>query len=317
MTTITNITNPAFAANHTNHDERAPVVPAQPDKPKDTDTVSRKIVDLASGFRLTHDADDKAFVQIPEDSHYETWRLHSGDFKRWLTHQYYRQHGKVPADQALKDALKLLEAKAQFEGEQVQAHRRLAPYKDGIILDLCNPKWDCVRITKDGWEVIPIPKDVTLIRTRGMLELPPPVRESNIDELWEFVNVSEKDRPLTTGWLLATLNPYGPYPILVLQGEQGSAKSTSARNLRSLVDPHSTPLRSPPKSEHDLVIAATNSRVVCLDNLSGLSPSMSDALCRLSTGGGFSSRALYTDDEEMLFDVQRPIMLNGIDEKLG
>jgi len=295
------------------HGGRAPVVFAQPEKPKDT-TVTSRIVDLTAGFRLTHDADDKAFVQIPENSHYETWRLRSAGFNRWLTHQYYLQHGKVPAEQALKDALKLLEARALFEGELVQAHRRIAPYNSDIILDLCSPNWDCVKITKDGWEIIPIPEDVALIRTRGMLELPPPVREGDIDEIWEFVNVSEKDRPLTTGWLLATLNPSGPYPILVLQGEQGSAKSTSARHLRSLIDPHSTPLRTLPKSEHDLVIAASNSRVVCYDNLSGLSPSMSDALCRLATGGGFSTRELYTEDEETLFEVQKPIILNGIDE---
>ena len=311
---MTNITNSAIAANDTTHGRRAQVVLTQPDQSKDTTPVSSKIVDLASGFRLTHDADDKAFVLIPESGHHETWRLRSPDFNKWLTRKYYQKYNKVPSEQALKDAIKLLESQAKFEGEQVQAHRRLAPYKGDIILDLCNPNWDCVKITKDGWEVIPIPEDVTLIRTRGMLELPQPIREGNVDELWEFVNVSEKDRPLVLGWLLATLNPSGPYPIFVLQGEQGSAKSTSARNLRSLVDPHSTPLRSPPRSEHDLVIAATNSRVVCLDNLSGLSPDQSDALCRLATGGGFSSRALYTDDEEMLFDVQRPIILNGIDD---
>ena len=208
---MTNITNSAIAANDTIHGEHAPVALTQPDKPKDT-TVSSKIVDLAAGFRLTHDADGKAFVQIPENGHYETLRLRSADFNKQLTHQYYRQHKKVPSNQALKDATKLLEAKAQFEGEQVQAYRRLAPYKGDIILDLCNPNWDCVKITKEGWEVIPIPEDVTLIRTRGMLELPPPVQESNIDALWDFVNVSESDRPLITGWLLATLNPSGPYP---------------------------------------------------------------------------------------------------------
>lgn len=295
------------------HGGRAPVVFSQPEKPKDA-TVTSRIVDLTAGFNLTHDADDNAFVHLSKNGHNETWRLRSGDFNRWLTHKYYLQHAKVPSDQASKDALKLLEARAQFEGEQVQAYRRLAPYQDGIILDLCNASWEGIKITKEGWEIIPIPKDVALIRTRGMLELPPPVRGGNIDELWEFANVSEQDRPLTTGWLLATLNPSGPYPILVLQGEQGSAKSTTARYLRSLVDPHSTPLRSMPKSERDLIIAASNSRVVCLDNLSGLSPNMSDALCRLATGGGFSTRELYTDDGEMLFEVQKPIILNGIDE---
>src|SRR5262249_14772550 len=43
-------------------------------------------------------------------------------------------------------------------------------------------------------------------------------------------------------------------------------------------------------------------------------PWLSDALCRLSTGGGLSTRELYTDDEEVLFDVQRPGILTGIEE---
>jgi hypothetical protein len=41
---------------------------------------------------------------------------------------------------------------------------------------------------------------------------------------------------------------------------------------------------------------------------------LSDALCRLATGGGFSTRKLYTDDEEQLFNAQRPVALNGIED---
>ena len=48
------------------------------------------------------------------------------------------------------------------------------------------------------------------------------------------------------------------------------------------------------------------------DNLSGVSPWLSDALCRIATGGGFGTRQLYTDDEEIIFDAMRPIILNGI-----
>ena len=61
------------------------------------------------------------------------------------------------------------------------------------------------------------------------------------------------------------------------------------------------------------MIAATNGWVVALDNLSHLSTWLSDALCRLATGGGFSTRELYTHDEEKLFDAQRPVILNGIE----
>jgi putative DNA primase/helicase len=114
-------------------------------------------------------------------------------------------------------------------------------------------------------------------------------------------------------WLAAACRPHGPYPLLILQGEQGSAKSTTAKLLRRLIDPSTAPLRTPPREERDLVIAANNSWVVAYDNLSGIQPWLSDALCRLATGGGFSTRELYTDSDEVIFDLTRPVILNGID----
>ena len=40
---------------------------------------------------------------------------------------------------------------------------------------------------------------------------------------------------------------------------------------------------------------------------------MKTGLCRISTGGGFATRQLYTDSEETIIDATRPILLNGID----
>src|SRR5207237_3972573 len=119
---------------------------------------------------------------------------------------------------------------------------------------------------------------------------------------------------LSASWLVATLRPTGPYPILVSHGEQGSAKSTLVRVLRSLVDPNTAALRTTPRDERDLVIAATNGWLIALDNLSHLPDWLSDALCRLATGTGFATRELYTDGEESLFVAQRPIVLDGIEE---
>ena len=86
------------------------------------------------------------------------------------------------------------------------------------------------------------------------------------------------------------------------------------RGLRALIDPSVVALRTTPREERDLIIAARNNHVIAFDNLSGLPPWLSDAFCRLATGGGFSTRQLYTDIEEVLIQVQRPILLNGIDE---
>jgi hypothetical protein len=84
--------------------------------------------------------------------------------------------------------------------------------------------------------------------------------------------------------------------------------------LRAIVDPAVEPLRALPKNERDLAIAARNAWVLAFDNLSGIPDGISDALCRLATGGGFATRQLYTDDEEIIFRAKRPIILNGIDD---
>ena len=114
-------------------------------------------------------------------------------------------------------------------------------------------------------------------------------------------------------WVMGTFNPDGPYPILVLQGEQGSAKSTTVRVARSITDPAVEALRAPPRSERDLAIAASGNWTPAMDNLSGIPRWLSDALCRLSTGGGFATRENYSDDREVLFSQKRPVIVNGID----
>jgi hypothetical protein len=183
-------------------------------------------------------------------------------------------------------------------------------------LDLADPDWRAVRISRAGWEVVDDPP-VRFRRASGMLPLPEPVPGGSLHDLKRFVNVSDEDWPLYFAFLLAAARPHGPYPILAISGEQGAAKSTTSRVTRRLIDPNSCPLRAAPKEERDLVIAASNSWMLCYDNLSHLTDGLSDALCRLATGGGLATRKLHTDDEEALFDVQRPIMVNGIDDLSG
>jgi hypothetical protein len=102
--------------------------------------------------------------------------------------------------------------------------------------------------------------------------------------------------------------------LLFLHGEQGAAKSTAARVFRRLVDPNTAPLRCEPRDNRDLAITAKNSWLIMMDNLSGLPVRLSEALCRLSTGGGLATRELYTDSDEVIFDAMRPAALTGIED---
>src|SRR5262249_21555551 len=119
---------------------------------------------------------------------------------------------------------------------------------------------------------------------------------------------------LVAGWLVAALRPGRPFPTLALFGEPGTAKTTQARMLRRFIDPNAADLRPCPREEYDLVLAAKNGWVVGFDNVSEIKPWLSDALCRVATGIGFGRRKLYTDGEEYLLAVKRPIIVNGIEE---
>jgi len=148
-----------------------------------------------------------------------------------------------------------------------------------------------------------------------MLPLPVPARGGSIETLASFCNIpSRSDFVLVVSWLLAALRHGGPYPILALSGEQGAAKTVLSKMLRALIDPNVAPVRSAPREERDLFIAANNGHLLAFDNVSDLPAWTSDALCRLASGGSFAVRRLYTDQDETLFQAARPVILNGIED---
>jgi hypothetical protein len=271
-----------------------------------------RLVDLASAAELFHTSGNEGYAAIQVDGHREIWRLRDREFRRWLARGFHERHRNVPSSNALSDALGVLEGRALFDAPQHAVFTRIARLEDSLYLDLGNAKWEAVKITSAGWKVVRDP--IALFRRpRGLKALPRPKRNGSISELWDFVNVRKADRVIVAAWLVGAYQVGAPFPILVLQGEQGTAKSTTARLLRQLVDPNESALRSQPREVRDLMIAAKNGWLVAFDNISWLPVWMSDALCRLATGGGFATRELYSDDQEIIFDATRPILLNGID----
>ncbi len=271
-----------------------------------------EIVDLALGARFFHTPDREAFVEFDVDGHREIWPVRSREAKLWLAALYWANTNEAPGRNALQDALSTLEARCLFAGSREPVAVRLAEADGAIYLDLGNESWEAVEVRPSSWRVVRQPP-VRFRRPRGLLPLPHPTRGGCVADLAPFVNAATPtDFRLAVSWVMGSLRPRGPYPILALHGEQGSAKSTTSRVLRGLVDPNSSPVRAEPRDGRDLMIAARNAWILGFDNLSRLSPWLSDALCRLATGGGFATRELYTDVEETIFEAQRPIVLNGI-----
>lgn len=280
----------------------------------DKETQSQTLIRLAAEVDLFQTTEREPFASFKVNDHYETWPLRGTGFKLWLTKKYYEECGKPPTVQGLNDAINVLTAKALFDGIKQEVYLRIAEKENTIYLDLCNENWEVIKVGTEGWEIVRNPP-VKFRRSNTAGEISKPIKGGKIDELKKYINYkNETEWKLIIAWLLSALRPGKPFPILTIQGEQGSSKSTTTKVLKALIDPSPMPLRALPKDERDLSIAAKNTWLLTFDNLSGLSNIMSDALCKLSTGGGLATRKLYSDDDEAIFNIIRPAILNGIDD---
>jgi hypothetical protein len=310
---------PTYCDNALNEAGVKPGDPAEPKKGDGKDkskapSQAELLIELASGAELFHTPDDKAFADVRNNGHRETRLIRSKAFRRWLANRFYQAKGGAPHSEAMQSALNVIEGRAHFEGSEQEVFVRIGGLGHRIYIDIGDETWRAIEIDVTGWKVVSDPP-VRFRRAAGMRPLPLPVKGGSVTDLKSFLNIpSGAGFELVVFWLLAALRNCGPYPILVVSGEQGSAKSTFAKVLRALVDPNAAPLRALPREDRDLFIAATNGHVLVFDNVSGLPHWISDTLCRLATGGGFAVRQLYSDDDEVLFDACRPIILNGIED---
>jgi hypothetical protein len=272
------------------------------------------LIELAQTAELFHNPDGRGFADLDINGHRETWPIRANGFRRWLTRRFYEETGGAPSSEALQSALNVVEAKAHFDAPERVVHVRVGGLDSRLYLDLGDEAWRVVEIDATGWRVKEGPP-VRFRRASGMLPLPIPVPGGSVESLRSFLNVqSETDFVLVVAWALACLRDRGPYPIIALSGEQGSAKSTFSAVLRALLDPNTAPLRALPREDRDLFIAACNGHLLVFDNVSDLPAWISDMLCRLATGAGFAVRQLYTDQDEVLFNAARPVILNGIED---
>lgn len=297
---------------------------AEPAKPATKASKKVDVIDLVTErASLFHDEDARHYASVRvkngEIEHLETYPIASNNFRVWLAGLYFEATGSPLYGDTLKEAIATIQALAQYQGEERSVHLRLAEKDGRIYLDLADRQWRVVEISPDGWRVVPGPDaPVRFVRRAAMLPIPEPILGGKIDELRNYMNLGDDDTwCLIASWLTMTLHPTGPYPILSITGEQGSAKTSTCKMLRALVDPNRADLRAVPKDERDLMIAASNSWVIALDNLSGMTQETSDSLCRIATGAGFATRTLHTDSEETIFSIKRPILTNGIVDAAG
>jgi hypothetical protein len=256
-----------------------------------------------------------AFATIRDATGIFTCPIHSVRCAGWIREQFRKSTGTTATASATKDVLDTLEGAALSSNRTHQVAVRVGGDTETIFIDTGSDGRMCIRVDRDGWDVVPAKKcPVRFVRPEGQNPLPAPVQGGSLDDLWPLVNVQGHQRKPFAGWLAYSLTQGGPYPILVVNGEPGSAKSTLCRIARDIIDPNVAPLRLMPRSPGDVILAARNSRVIAYDNLSSMSHHLMDCLCSLATGTSISTRQLYSDDQEVLLTARRPVIINGIDD---
>lgn len=249
--------------------------------------------------------------------HTETLRLTSARFKDYIRRVYHlvtKARGTL-SSQTVTDLIDTFTSKAMFEGPELHVNLRVAQDDNGdVIIDRGTKDHSIVRIKPGiGWS-IETASPVKFERSSGHKALPTPTPGGSLDTLRDTLRLKHESWILLRAYLVYCLIVQDEYPILIAEGPHGAAKSTLCNIVRTLIDNHSPLSRALPDSDEDLAVEGTSNMMLSYDNLSGLTPRMSDSLCRIATKSGIGRRKHYNQEDEVTYEFTRPILLNGIDD---
>lgn len=283
-------------------------------KPKHEDkkpkvTTDYLIKGLVNQNKLFYDQYGEPWLSS-QDGGSEIYKIGSKKFSRWLGACIFNTYGFALKNNQVRDITVALEGVALYNGlgeKHLEVRSRLID--DVLWYDLGG---SAVRVDKNGWKIIERPP--ILFRPYNHQEKQVrPVSNGNIQALRQFVNISsDEDWALFLTFAVSAFIPTFPQPVLVLTGSQGAGKTTPMRMLKKLIDPSVLPSNGSPSDQEEMSRIADKHLVLFFDNLSNLPNKVSDILCKIVTGDGFSRRTKFTDDDETIFTSKRAVMMNGI-----
>lgn len=236
----------------------------------------------------------------------------SASFRMYVRDVYRDMNKTLILSKELSEIVDSIKDIANCQGEIRKTCMRVGEKDGALYYDALG---HFVKFQGGKWEILE-ECDLSFLCPAGMLgQVKPDEQGIKLPQLLEkyVPTKNQKDLALIISWLIACFKPGGPYPVLILKGEQGSAKSTTTRVLCNLVDPNSRDMRAPPSDLRDLVTFVKNGFVIAFDNVSKITEKQSDDYCRLATGhGALGGRKLFSNHDDVSFKAVRPLILNGI-----
>ena len=280
-------------------------------------TISDSLVLLAKEHvhSFFNDQLDTPYARFPVKDHFEHGPRRRKSFRIWLPGLYYTAtKGKGANSDAIGQALDTLEAIAKFDGKgEVELHIRVCEHDGAYWYDLSNERWQAVKITETGWQVIDNPP-VLFRRLAHQKPQVLPDGNGSIDALNPFLaGIDEQEhKELVTVLLVSYLIPGFSHAVLVPYGDQGSGKTTLSKNCKAIIDPSLIDTLGLVGERRELVQTLSHHWLLPYDNLSSLSREVQNIFCRAITGASYCKRKLYSDDEDIVTKNRICLIISGI-----
>lgn len=257
---------------------------------------------------------DTPYARFSVKDHFEYWPVRSKSFRVWLQGLYYKAENKGANSDAMSQALDTLEAIAKFDGKgSIKLKIRVCEHDGAYWYDLSNERWQAVKITGSGWQVIDNPP-VLFRRLAHQKPQALPEHNGSINALRPFLEGIEepKHKDFVEVCLVSYLLPDFSHVIFVPYGDQGSGKTTLSKNCKAIIDPSLIDTLGLVGEQRELVQTLSHHWLLSYDNLFSLSREIQNIFCRAVTGAAYCRRKLYSDDEDIIMNNRNCLIISGI-----
>ena len=274
------------------------------------------------GLFMTPSGEPYAHVTDPDSPfHGKTIPMKKKEFGTLLRYLYNIIHpSENPGITHIGNVIEYAICKAYGNPVREEVFIRIAPDNtDGIYIDRGDEEHTVFHITDEGW-TIEHDAPVKFIQPAGMLPLPMPVAPDmgNLGLLKNHLNAkSEDDFCMIVAFILASINPYNPYPPLFISGPPGAAKTTATRIIRCFIDPNDAYVVPPTDDIKDMIALAGIVHVPAYENVTHLTKQQQSLLCIAATGGKYVRRELFTTNDANVASYKKPVIINGIASQLA
>lgn len=297
---------------------------AEPPENKPKTLVEEAVEQIKAQNTLFFDQQQEPYIALDKKGG-RVIKLMSKEFERWLRNFLIKKYKRFQGLDTIVDIIRtMLVYEAETSGEYHELNTRLCRTNDSkgnpveIVYDVGDGT-HAISITSETWSLQDVPIAFLHHQHQKPQCLPERHGDCSLEALRPLLSEFKDDREwlVVMAYICSLYVPDIPKPLLCISGDMGSGKTLTARRIVDLVECSSLESGLPAiKNSQELMRTANKNAVLLLDNVSHISTSLSDDMCRICTGASFNKRILYSDDSDWVCQICRPVIITGIPSTL-